>query len=124
MKTKILTIAMIALMMGIVVNTKADDTDTNRRTNPVIEKSFEASINLFSNDIVKFHVIKPAGEKVKLRVTDENGLVIYTYILKKENTARIGFDVSTLSPGKYNYIIERNKQEVLRKTIVKTTGNK
>lgn len=110
---------MIALMMGIVVNVKADETDTNRRTSPVVEKTFQASINLFADNVVKFHVVKPAGEKVKLKVTGEDGTVLYTYILKKENAARIGFDVSTLKSGKYNYIIERNKEEVLRKTIVK-----
>jgi hypothetical protein len=110
---------MIALMMGTVVNTKADGSDTNRRTSPVIEKTFQASINLFADDVVKFHVVKPAGEKVKLRVTGENGTVLYTYILKKETAARIGFDVSTLAPGKYNYIIEKNKEEVMRKTIEK-----
>ena len=110
---------MIALMLGIAVNTKANEPDTNRRTGPAIEKTFQASINLFPDEIVKFHVVKPEGEKVKLRVQDENGLTIYTYSLKKENTARIGFDISNLSPGKYNYIIERNKKEVLQKTIVK-----
>jgi len=119
MKTNILTIAMIALMMGTVVNTKAEGVDTNRRTGPVIEKTFQASVNLFADDMVKFHVVKPAGEKVRLKVTGENGTVLYTYILKKEKAARIGFDISKLEPGKYNYIVERNKEEVLRKTIEK-----
>ena len=81
MKTRILTIAMIALMMGIVVNTKADGADSIKSTtpSPVIEQSFQASINLFADDVVKFHVVKPEGEKVKLRVTGENGTVLYTY---------------------------------------------
>lgn len=119
MKTRILTLTMIALMMGLVMNSRADNTDTNRTTSPVIDKTFQASINLFPGNIVKFHVVKAEQDKVKLRIYDESGIVLYTYLLKKENTARIGFDVSTMKAGKYDYVIVRNKKEVIRKTIIK-----
>jgi hypothetical protein len=119
MKTRILTIAMVALMMGIAINLRAEEGDTNSRTAPVVAKTFNASINLFPDDVVKFHVVNPGQEKVKLRITDERGTTLYTYILKKEKAVSIGFDVSKLEAGKYNYTIVKNKKEVLRKTIVK-----
>ena len=119
MKTKILTITLITLMMGIALSSKAGNTDTIKGTNPANNTEFQACINLCSNNIVKFHVVKPDQEKVRLRIYDDRGILLYSYLIRKHNTARIGFDISTLEPGKYDYVIERNKEEILRKTIVK-----
>ena len=120
MKTKILTIAMVALMMGMVLNSKAEEGDTNNRTIPEVAKTFKASINLFPDNVVKFHVVNPNQEKIKLRILDERGKGIYTYIMKKPKAARISFDVSNLEAGKYRYTVEKDKKEVMSKVIEKT----
>ncbi len=124
MKTKILSIALIALMLGMVVSSNAADADTNRRKAPYIDASFQADINLFPDNVVKFLVVKPDEDKVKLRVYDDANTLLYTYTLKKQSSARIGFDISPLEAGKYHFVIERNKKEVLRKTITKVALGK
>ena len=119
MKTKILTITLIALMMGITLTSNAGNNDTIKGTNPANTTEFQACINLYPDNIVKFHVVKPEQDKVKLRVYDGDGTLLHTYSIKKNNTARIGFDISNLEAGKYKFVVVRNKEEILRKTIVK-----
>lgn len=119
MKTKILALTLIALMTGITLNSKAGNEDTTRINSPANHAEFKACINLYPDNIIKFQVEKPEHDKVKMRVYDENGIKLFTYIMKKENVARIGFNVSMLKPGKYQYVIERNGEEYLRKTIEK-----
>lgn len=119
MKTKILTITLLALMMGISLTSNAGNDDTIQAPNHHINAEFQASINLFPDNIVKFHVVKPEQEKVKLRVYDANGTILYSYCIKKHHIARIGFDINTLEAGNYEFVIVRNKAEILRKTISK-----
>ena len=54
-----------------------------------------------------------------MRVYDDDGTLLHTYSIKKHNTARIGFDISNLEAGKYKFVVVRNREEILRKTIVK-----
>ena len=119
MKTKILTITFITLMMGIALNSMAANEDSIKGTNPADETEFQACINQYPHNIVKFHVVNPDQDKVRLRIYTEGGILLYTYSFRKQYAARIGFDISTLEPGKYKYVVERNKKEILRKTIVK-----
>lgn len=119
MKTKLLALALIALMTGISSNINAAAPDTVKLANPAEILAFQASINLFPDDIVQFSVVKPEDEKVKFRVYSESGTLIYTYSLKKHTSARIGFNTKDLMPGNYTYIVEKNKKEVLRKVIAK-----
>jgi flagellar hook assembly protein FlgD len=118
MKTKILTFALIALMTGMTLNSNASNDDSLKVVNSV-STEFQACINQFPDNIVRFQLVKPDEDKVKLRVYSEKGRIIYTYSLKKHNKAKISFDVSYLEPGKYDYVVERNKEEVIRKTIIK-----
>jgi len=124
MKTQILALAMTALMMGITFNSSAANEDTTRLANAAANKELNACINLCQDNIVKFLIENPGQDKLKLRIYDENGQVLYTYILKKENVARIGFDISGLDAGNYDCVIEKNKKEMMRKTIVKKDNTK
>ncbi|MDT8392902.1 MAG: T9SS type A sorting domain-containing protein [Bacteroidales bacterium] len=119
MKTKIITLTVLALMMGLSLNTKAENEDTAKVDQAAPESAFKASINLYPDNVVKFLIEKPDQDIVKLRVYDVSGVELFNYAIRKENVARIGFDVSNLKPGNYEYAIERNKQEVMRKTIKK-----
>ena len=121
MKTKVITITMIALMMGFALNTNAgNDKDTLAVAKPVLKTDCQACIQLLSNDIVQFNIEKVDQAKVKLRVYTEGGSLIYSYtVSKKQNAARIGFDTKNLEPGNYVYIVVKDKEEVARKTIAK-----
>lgn len=124
MKTKIIAILLFTLIIGTAVKGNTPDGATSRTLTTSEQSEIQASINLTSDDIVMFNVVKPDDEKVKLRVYTDGGTLIYSYILKKANSARIGFDTGRLSPGKYQYIVEYKKEDVLRKTIEKKNENK
>lgn len=124
MKTKILTLTLIAFIIGSVVQGNTPDNDTSTKSTTTEQSKFQASINLLADDVVRFNVIKPDEDKVRLSVYTEGGIHIYSYILKKDNSARIGFDTQELSPGEYQYVVLRNKEEVLRKTFEKKNDNK
>ena len=119
MKTKVLSLAMIALMIGMVLNTYAGNEDTTKLKKPSSEMNFQATINFCTDSQVKFLVENPENDKVKLRIYDESGIKLYTYSFKKENFAQICFDISMLNAGTYECVVERNNEEVLRKTIEK-----
>jgi hypothetical protein len=123
MKTKILAITLIALIMGLAFSSNAENADTNKRTETTLKTGFQACINLYPDNIVKFQVVKPEQDKVKLLIYGEDNTLLYAYVMKKHNTARIGFDINSLEPGKYHCVIKRNKKEVLRKTIIKEDKN-
>mgnify|MGYP001816232977 CR=1 FL=1 len=110
-------------MLGISLSTVAADEDTTRLLTPAEQEGFQACINLFPDNIVQFQVEKQGNEKVRLRVYTEGGTLIYTYSIKKHKCARIGFDTSKLKPGKYQYVIEKGKEEVIRKTIEKKNSD-
>lgn len=119
MKTKILTLTLIALMIGITINSQAGKDDTLKVKNPIKKTEFQACINLYPDNIVQFQVVKPDKDRVRLRVYDDEGTLVYTYHLKKHNSAKIGFDTRFLAAGKYEYVVERNNKEVLKKTFYK-----
>ena len=124
MKTKILTITLVALIIGSSVQGNTPDKDTGSKSTATEQSNFQASINLLADNVVRFNIIKTDEDKVRLSVYSEGGIHLYSYILKKDNSARIGFDTRRLSPGKYQYVVVRNKKEVLRKTIEKKNENK
>lgn len=119
MKAKILTIALISLIMGLSLNSVAGNDDTIKANSVKNNSGFKASVNLYPDDLVKFCVEKPEQDKVKVRIYAEGNILLYTYLMKKHNSARVGFDLSTLEDGEYEFVIERNRKEVLRKTIEK-----
>lgn len=123
MKAKILTVTMIALMLGISLRGNNLNEDTTRMITPSGQTEFQACINMYPDNILQFQVEKADNDKVKLRVYTERGTLIYTYNVKKHNCVRIGFDTSQLKPGMYHYVIEKNKKEVLRKSIEKKNTN-
>jgi transposase len=124
MKTKILALTLISFIVGLSVRGNTPIKETGGNSTSTEQSKFQASINLLADDVVRFNVIKPDKDKVRLSVYTKGGIHLYSYILKKDNSARIGFDTQELSPGEYQYVVVRNKEEVLRKTIEKKKENK
>lgn len=82
MKTKILTITLITLMMGIALSSKAGNTDTIKGTNPANNTEFQACINLYSSNIVKFHVVKPDRSPFASYAWHTTSLLAFMFIIR------------------------------------------
>ncbi len=119
MKTKVLTLALIGLLVGL--NVKAQGSETKKGKNETEKATtFEACINKYRNDVVEFRVGKTDADVVWFLIKDEAGKTLYKRKVKKHNTIEMDFDVSKVPSGKYEYIIERNGEEYLKKTIDKS----
>lgn len=119
MKTKVLTLALIGLLLGLNVQAQGNEVKTGKKE--VAEATaFKACINKYRNDVVEFRIDKPDADVVWFLIKDEAGTTLYKRKVKKHNTVEMDFDISKVPSGKYQYIIERNGEEYLKKTIDKS----
>jgi len=123
MKTRLLALALTGLLIGFTTQAQEDTklADGNSIENT---ENFRACINQYPDDIVEFRVEKSDNDVVWFLIEDEDGLLMYKRKIRKHNLAEVDCDISLLPDGKYNYIIERNGEEYLTKTMVKGSDMK
>jgi hypothetical protein len=119
MRTKILTLAVIGLLLGLSVTAQKEETN-NVNVNCDTASDFRACINKHHNNIVEFRLVKSDDDIVWIMIKDEDGETLYQRRIKKHNTVELDFDLRNVPTGKYEYIIERNGDEYLKKTIEKS----
>lgn len=119
MKTRILTLALIGLLLGLNVTAQKNEPKTEQ---PGCDTAadFRACINEYHNNIVEFRVVKSDDDVVWVMVRDEDGETVYQRRIKRHNTVELDIDLRYVPAGKYEYIIERNGEEYLKKTIEKS----
>lgn len=110
---------MISLLVGMNVSAQANGTLANTLES---DKSvdFRACINQYPDNVVQFRVEKGEKDIVWFVIKDNKGLIIYQKRVKKHTSVEVDCDVSHIPAGKYEYIIERNGEEYLSKTIEKS----
>ena len=119
MKTRIITT--VALVIALSLNVLADG---EKEAVPVSSTKVEVNdckfcINEYHNNIVEFRMMKNDGEKVTLKVYADEGEKIYHRNFKKHNSLELDCDLSRLEDGKYTFVVEKDKKEILRKEILK-----
>jgi hypothetical protein len=113
MKTAIVTAAMMILMTAATARASVDTINSFKSD----EQLFKVWVNQPSGDIIKFRVIKPTEEKVVLKIYGEKNNKIYQRNVKAEKGIEINCDMSDFRAGTYTCVVERNGQEVVRKSI-------
>lgn len=113
MKTAILTAAMMILMTAASICAPADSANTVN----LQDQYFKVWVNQPSGDIIKFRVIKPAEEKVVIKIYGEKNNKIYQRTIKKDKGLELTCDMSDFASGNYTCVVERNGREVVRKPI-------
>ena len=119
MKTKILTLMIVFLLAGI--NTQADEKDSTKSTKFCEQEGFRACINKYPADIIEFRVQKTDEDVVWVKILDEKGSTLYKKRYKRHNAIELDCNIKKLPAGSYNYVVMRNGDVVLKKTIRKTT---
>jgi hypothetical protein len=117
MKTRILTLTAVALLATLTMRAGSDGVDTVTAGEAASAEQFDATINLYPDDVVEFRVDKPANDIVWLKVLDEKGLIMFAKRIKKASLLEVDVKTGKLPEGTYDYIVVRNGKEVLRKSI-------
>ncbi len=120
MKTKILTLVIVCLLAGI--NTRANEKDSTKSTEFCEQEGFQACINKYPADIVEFRVQKADEDIVWVKILDEKGSTLYKKRYKRHNAIELDCNINELPTGNYDYVVIRNGDVVLKKTIRKTTS--
>lgn len=113
MKTTIFTAALMILMTAASFCAPVDTVISNNS----MDQNFKVWVNQPSGDIIKFRVIKPAEEKVVLKIYAEKNNKIYQRNIKNDKGLEINCDLSDFGKGTYTCVVERNGKEVVRKPI-------
>jgi len=122
MKTKILTLTVISLMLGFTMQAAKDGKDSAEVNNKQSQKTFQACINEYHDNIIEFRVDKATEDIVRIFIYNEQGERVYHRKLKRKNLVAIDCDVNNLPQGTYDFVVERNGVEYLKKSIM-VSGN-
>ncbi len=113
MKSFILSIALVAITTFSFAQNARDITS---QADDYISNDLRASISLDNNALVNVKVAKIRGDKVKIRVK-ENNKVLYQNSYRPYALVDIQYDISQFPAGKYTFEIIKNKEVVYSNII-------
>jgi hypothetical protein len=113
MKTTIVTAAMMILMTAATASASIDTINSFKSP----EQTFKVLVNAPESNMIKFTLVKPAEEKVLLKIYGEKNNKLFQRVIKSENGLEVNCDMSDFGSGTYTCVVERNGKEVMRKAI-------
>lgn len=119
MKSGILLIAVTILITSLYSNVSAQN-EKNDKSN--ITKFEQVQISYDTKDIVTVEYLDALAQdpwKMKVRVYEESGKLLYSYVSRKKGNARIGYDISQFPDGNYTFELYKNRKSLYTKVIVK-----
>lgn len=119
MKTRIITTAVLVIALSISVFADGKKETALVSTSNVSVKECQFCINEYRDNIIEFRMVKANTEKITLKVYSDKGVKIYYRNFKKANGLELDCDLSNLRDGDYTFVIEKNKEEILKKVFTK-----
>lgn len=119
MKTRIILIAITVLMLSPFSNLSAQN---EREDICRLEKFQQVQISYDAKDMLTVEYLDALAEgpwKMKVRIYNESGKLLYTRVLRKKGNSRIGYDISQLPDGNYTVELYKKSELVCSKDIVK-----
>lgn len=119
MKSRIILFAVTILIASSFSNLSAQNKNEGI-TN--ITKFQQVKISYDMKDMLTLEYLDALSEgpwKMKVRVYEESGKLLYSRMLRKKGNSRIGYDISQLPTGKYTIELYKNRQLVCSKAIEK-----
>ena len=118
MKTRIITTAVLVLALSVSVLADGKKETAPASTTNVSVKECQFCINEYRDNIIEFRIVNANNAKITLKVYDK-GVKICHRNFKKVNGLELDCDLSTLRDGNYTFVIEKNKEEILKKVFTK-----
>lgn len=122
MKTRIILIAVTVLMLSSFTNISAQNAIEDICH---LEKFQQVQISYDTKDMFTVEYLDALAEgpwKMKVRIYNETGKLLYTRILRKKGNSRVGYDISQLPEGNYTVELYKKNELVCSKDIVKQDG--
>jgi hypothetical protein len=119
MKSRTFLIAVTILMTSLFSNVSAQNEKKDKSN---ITKFNQAQISYDMKDLVTVEYIDAFAQgpwKMKVRVYEESGKLLDSYVSRKKGKARVGFDISQYPAGNYTFELYKNSESVYSKVIVK-----
>lgn len=116
MKNLILTTALVVLttlMFSQQVNSPLT-IDESKVTDQV-----KCAIFPNSSDMITMIVEKSPGEKVNVRIREDNDRILYQKRLNKADKTKVKYDISKFPSGEYTFELVKGKEVLYAKTVTK-----
>lgn len=123
MKTRIILIAVTVLMLSPFSNLSAQSAIEDVCN---IGKHQQVQISYDAKDMVTLEYLDALTEgpwKMKVRIYNESGKLLYTRVLRRKGNSRIGYDISKLPEGNYTFELYNKRDLLCSKAFVKQETN-
>ena len=119
MKTLILTAALVVLT---TLAFSQSSNESQQPQNQLLSETVTIEVVKNSQDHFTLVLKKETGQKVTIKIMEENGSLIHQKNLKKAENNKLTYDISALPQGKYKFEIKVGKSVVYSKTLKKSEG--
>ena len=123
MKLKVYLIAATITMTSLFSNVSAQNQKEDKSN---ITKFEQVQISYDMKDLVTVEYLNALAQdhwKMKVRIYDESGKLVDSYVSRKKGNARVGYDISQFPAGNFTFELYKNRQLVYSKVIVKQASN-
>jgi len=123
MKLKVYLIAVTIAMTSLFSNVSAQN-EKEDKSNIVIHQQVDVSHDMM--DLVTLEYRDTFAEglwKMKVRVYNESGKLLFSHVLRKKGDAKFGYDISQFPVGDYTFELSKNSESIYSKVIVKQPSN-
>lgn len=124
MKTRIILIALMALLVSPFSNLSAQNSNADYCN---ISKFTQVQISYNNNDTVTIEYLDALAEaprKMKVRIYNESGKLLYNRSMREKGHSRVGYDISDLPAGNYTIELYKKKDLLCSKAIAKQESNR
>jgi hypothetical protein len=119
MKSTKFLFAVTILMTSLFSNVSAQN-EKNDKSN--ITKFEQVQVSYDMKDMVTVEYSDALTQnpwKMKVRVYEESGKLLYSSVSRKKGNATVGYDISQFPAGNYTFELYKNRESVYSKDIVK-----
>ena len=119
MKSRTFLIAVTILMTSLYSNVSAQNEKKDKSN---ITKFEQVQISYDMKDMVTveyFDALAQGPWKMKVRVYEESGKLLYSSVSRKKGNARVGYDISQFPTGNYTFELYKNRESVYSTVIMK-----
>ena len=123
MKSRKFLFAVTILMTSLFSNVSAQN-EKNDKSNITKFEQVQISYDMMDTVTVEYSdALTQSPWKMKVRVYEESGKLLYSSVSSKKGNARVGYDISQFPAGNFTFELYKNRELVYSKVIVKQASN-